>query len=110
MASDGDESETETLTKAKIVDYVYKRIEGTKKEAAEYVETVIETIKETVEAGEEVKISNFGKFVVRHKDEQVGRNPKTMVEYEIPERKVLRFKLSPVFKKELNGEREFDGF
>lgn len=105
-----DESETETLTKAQIVEYVYNRVEGTKKEAAEYVETVIETIKETVEAGEEVKISGFGKFVVRHKDAQVGRNPKTMVEYQIPERKVLRFKLSPVFKKELNGEREFDGF
>jgi len=109
MDSD-DDSETETLTKAKIVESVYDRADGTKKEAAEYVDTVIETIKETVETGESVKISGFGKFVVRHKDQQVGRNPKTMVEYEIPERKVLRFKLSPVFKKELNGEREFDGF
>lgn len=105
-----DDSETDTLTKAEIVDYVYKRVEGTKKEAGEYVETVLETVKETVEEGEEVKISGFGKFVVRHKDKQIGRNPKTMVEYEIPERKVLRFKLSPVFKKELNGEREFEGF
>ena len=109
MASN-DESETETLTKAKIVEYVHDRVEGTKKDTAERVETVLETIKETVESGEEVKISGFGKFVVRHKDEQVGRNPKTMVEYEIPERKVLRFKVSPVFKKELNGEREFEGF
>lgn len=108
--STNDGSETETLTKAKIVEYVYNRSEETKKDVSEYVDTVLETIKETAESGEEIKISGFGKFVVRHKDKQIGRNPKTMVEYEIPERKVLRFKLSPVFKKELNGEREFDGF
>lgn len=105
-----DDSTEETLTKAMIVKAVYERIEGTKTDASEYVETVIETIKETAEGGEEIKISGFGKFIVRHKDSQVGRNPKTMVEYEIPERKVLRFKISPVFKDELNGERDFDGF
>ena len=105
-----DDSTQETLTKAQIVETVYERIEGTKSDASEYVETVIETIKSTAEEGEEIKISGFGKFIVRHKDAQVGRNPKTMVEYEIPERKVLRFKISPVFKDELNGEREFDGF
>ena len=110
MATQDESEGEETLTKAKIVDAVYGRIEGTKKEAADYVENVIETIKDTTEEGDEVKISGFGKFVVRHKESQVGRNPKTMVEYEIPERKVLRFKLSPVFKDELNGDRDFNGF
>jgi integration host factor subunit alpha len=105
-----DDASQETLTKAKIVDAIYGRLECTKKEVSEYVDTVIATIKETAEVGDEIKISGFGKFIVRHKEAQPGRNPQTMEEYEIPERKVLRFKMSPVFKEELNGEREFDGF
>jgi len=109
-SSDDSSDETETLTKANIVEAVYDRVECTKQDCSEYVDTVLETMKETAGGGEEIKVSGFGKFIVRHKDAQVGRNPKTMVEYEIPERKVLRFKLSPVFKDELNGDREFDGF
>lgn len=94
-----------TLTKAGLVDAVYDEVDVTKKDAAEYVDTVIETIKETLETGEELKISGFGKFEVRHKGERVGRNPQSGVEIMIPERKVLRFKVSQVLKDELNGER-----
>ena len=111
MASDED-SETQTLTKARIVDHVYERLddECTKKEAEAYVETLLETMKQLFESGEELKVSGFGKFIVRRKDARTGRNPKTGEEVPIPERKVLRFKISPVFKKQLNGEREFEGF
>ncbi|MFW5968443.1 MAG: integration host factor subunit alpha [Persicimonas sp.] len=93
-----------TMTKAGLVDAVYDEVAVTKKEAGEYVDTVIETIKETLETGEELKISGFGKFEVRHKGERVGRNPRSGVEIMIPERKVLRFKVSQVLKDELNGE------
>lgn len=108
MAS--DESSNGTLTKAKIVDWVYDQTEGTKKDTSDYVDGVLEVIKQTVESGENLKVSGFGKFEVRHKDERIGRNPKTGREIKIPERKVLRFKVSQVFKDELNGERDFDGF
>lgn len=95
-----------TMTKASLVDSVYDTVGGvTKKEAADYVDTVIETMKETLETGEEIKVSGFGKFEVRHKGERVGRNPRTGVEIMIPERKVLRFKVSQVLKDEINGER-----
>lgn len=93
-----------TMTKAGLVDSVYDQVGVTKKEASDYVDTVIETIKETLEDGEELKVSGFGKFEVRHKGERVGRNPRTGVEIMIPERKVLRFKVSQVLKDELNGE------
>jgi integration host factor subunit alpha len=93
-----------TMTKAGLVDSVYEQVGVTKKEASDYVDTVIETIKETLEDGEELKVSGFGKFEVRHKGERVGRNPRTGVEIMIPERKVLRFKVSQVLKDELNGE------
>lgn len=94
-----------TLTKANIVDTVYSQTELTKKEASSYVNEVLELMKETLEDGEEIKVSGFGKFEVRKKDERVGRNPRTGDEILIPERKVLRFKVSQVLKDELNGER-----
>jgi len=94
-----------TMTKARIVDGVYERVGVTKKEAAGYVEAMFETMKETLENGEEIKVSGFGKFEVRQKGERVGRNPRTGVEIMIPERKVLRFKVSQVLKDELNGLR-----
>lgn len=94
-----------TMTKAKIVDGVYDQVGVTKKEAGEYVEAMFETMKQTLEDGEEIKVSGFGKFEVRQKGERVGRNPRTGVEIMIPERKVLRFKVSQVLKDELNGLR-----
>jgi len=110
MSEQQDDSGSETLTKARIAEHVYERLGGTKKDSKQHVEDVLELIKQTLEVGEELKVSGFGKFVVRHKDERMGRNPKTGTEITIPERKVVRFKISPVFKEELNGEREFSGF
>lgn len=94
-----------TMTKAGIINEVYERVGLTKKEASEYVEAVLETIKETLESGEDIKVSGFGKFEVRAKGERVGRNPRTGVEIMIPERSVLRFKVSQVLKDRLNGKR-----
>lgn len=94
-----------TLTKSNIVESVYSRTELTKKESSNCVNEVLELMKETLEGGEEIKVSGFGKFEVRKKDERIGRNPRTGDEILIPERKVLRFKVSQVLKDELNGER-----
>lgn len=91
-----------TMTKAGIVNQVYERVGVTKKEAAEYVDTVFQAMKDVLSDGEEVKISGFGKFEVRQKGERIGRNPRTGVEIMIPERKVPRFKVSQVLKDELN--------
>ena len=99
------ESSTMTMTKAGIVNSVYERVGVTKKEAAEFVEAVFETMKETLEDGDSIKVSGFGKFEIRQKGERVGRNPRTGVEIMIPRRKVLRFKVSQVLKDELNGRR-----
>lgn len=93
-----------TMTKAGLVDSVYERVGVSKKDAAEYVDVVLEIMKETLEGGDELKISGFGKFEVRHKGERIGRNPQSGVEIMIPRRKVLRFKVSQVLKDELNGE------
>ena len=58
---------TQTITKADLVENVYRKVGFSKKESLDLVETVFETIKSTLEKGESVKISGFGKFEVRYK-------------------------------------------
>lgn len=93
------------MTKADIIEAVYEKVGGfSKKEAAEIVETVFNTIKETLERGEKIKISGFGNFVVRDKNSRKGRNPQTGQEILLEARKVLTFKPSLVLKNMLNEE------
>ncbi|MBX7149367.1 integration host factor subunit alpha [bacterium] len=90
------------MTKAEIVESVYEKIGFSKKEAQDIVELVFDTIKETLEKGEKIKISGFGNFVVRQKRPRIGRNPQTGEEIEITQRKVLTFKPSQILKMALN--------
>jgi integration host factor subunit alpha len=95
-----------TMTKADIIEAVYEKVGGvSKKEAAEIVETVFNTIKVTLESGEKIKISGFGNFVVREKKARIGRNPQTGEEITISARRVLTFKPSQVLKNALNGSQ-----
>src|SRR5690554_1070819 len=105
MSIDLRSSKSMTITKADIVDTVYEKVGITKREASDYVDTIFEVMKETLEDGEEIKVSGFGKFEVREKGERVGRNPRTGIEIVIPERRVLRFKVSQVLKDSINGKR-----
>ena len=93
------------MTKSEIVAAVYGRVGGfSKKEAADIVDLVFETVKETLARGEKIKISGFGNFVLRDKKQRVGRNPQTGMPLTITERRVLTFKPSAVVKAMLNGE------
>lgn len=86
------------MTKADIVSEVYEKVGLSKKEATDIVETVLDSIKETLKAGETVKIAGFGNFVIREKGSRKGRNPKTGENIEITPRKVVTFKPSMIFK------------
>ena len=92
------------MTKADIVEKVYHNLEGqlSKKQSAELVEKVFETIKETLESHDRLKISGFGNFVVRHKKERIGRNPQNGEKIKISPRWVLTFKPSQVLKRAIN--------
>jgi len=92
------------MTKAEIVEQIYEKIGFSKKESADIVELVFETMKETLSKGEKIKISGFGNFVVRQKRSRVGRNPQTGESIEITARKVLTFRPSQVLKSALNQE------
>jgi integration host factor subunit alpha len=92
------------MTKAEIVEQIYEQVGFSKKESAELVEKVFQTIKETLAEGEKVKISGFGNFVVRPKNARKGRNPQTGQEILLEARRVLTFKPSLVLKNILNDE------
>ncbi|MBM4363319.1 MAG: integration host factor subunit alpha [Deltaproteobacteria bacterium] len=93
------------MTKADIVQAVYAKLGGfSKTEAADMVELVFETMKETLGRGEKIKVSGFGNFVLRDKRERQGRNPQTGEAIVITARRVLNFKASQLLKQELNEE------
>lgn len=93
-----------TMTKADIVEKVYQKIGFSKKEASELVEMVFDELKGVLQNGDKVKISGFGNFVVRGKNERIGRNPQTGEQIKISARRVLTFRPSQVLKAMLNGE------
>ncbi len=92
------------MTKADLIEAIHSKVGFSKKESADIVEMVFDTIKDTVERGEKIKISGFGNFEVRDKRSRVGRNPQTGEVIEISARRVLTFKPSQVLKGVLNGE------
>ncbi|MEK6706577.1 MAG: integration host factor subunit alpha [Bdellovibrionota bacterium] len=91
------------MTKADIVEALYQKIGFSKKEAADLVEMVFDTIKSTLSQGQKIKISGFGNFVLREKRSRVGRNPQTGQSIEISARRVLTFRPSQVLRAEVNS-------
>jgi integration host factor subunit alpha len=92
-----------TLTKAHIVENLFARNIFTKSECAEIVETLFEMVKKTLEEGEDVLISGFGKFSVKGKNQRRGRNPQTGDPIMLSPRKVVTFKCSGVLRHKINS-------
>ena len=83
-----------TLTKAQIVEKIQVENGLNKKQSVQAVEFLLETIKQTLGAGEDVLISGFGKFCVKDKEERWGRNPVTGENIMLKSRRVVTFKCS----------------
>jgi len=94
-----------TLTKANLIRALYNQLDLPKTKATQVVESFIEVIKETLENGENVLITGFGKFYVKEKRERKGRNPQTGKDLMLGERKVVTFKCSGVLRNRINRER-----
>ena len=92
-----------TVTRADLSEAVYQKVGLSRTESADLVETVLTELCDCLAAGETVKLSSFGSFVVRDKGERVGRNPKTGIEVPIEPRRVMVFKPSNVLKARING-------
>ena len=81
-----------TLTKANIVEEVAEQNGYPKNQSIEMIETLLEIIKSTLESGEDVLISRFGKFCVKEKHERRGRNPATGNDMMLEPRRVVTFR------------------
>ncbi len=92
------------LTKNTIVTKVHE-LGFTKKKSVDIIETLLEIIKKTLESGDDVLISGFGKFCVKEKGQRRGRNPATGKDLILKERKVVTFKCSGKLRNKINGNK-----
>ena len=80
------------LTKAEVAEHLFETVGLSKRDAKDMVELFFEEIRETLESGDQVKLSGFGNFDLRQKSERPGRNPKTGEDIPILARKVVTFR------------------
>ena len=92
-----------TLTKANIVDAIHNELGFPKNRSAELIEILLEQIKSTLEKGEDVLISGFGKFCVKDKKERRGRNPATGDDMMLSQRQVVTFRCSHLLREKISG-------
>ena len=94
-----------TVTRADLSEAVYREVGLSRNESADLVESVLQMISDSLVAGENVKISSFGSFLVRQKSGRMGRNPKTGEEVPIGPRRVLVVRPSQVLKATVAGKK-----
>ncbi len=80
------------LTKADMAEKLYEELGLNKREAKELVEMFFEEVRAALETGDQVKLSGFGNFDLRNKNERPGRNPKTGEQIPISARRVVTFR------------------
>ena len=92
-----------TLTKANIVEAVQSKLGLPKNQSTDIVESLLEIIKSTLEGGDDVLVSGFGKFCVNNKSERRGRNPATGEDLMLAPRRVVTFKCSGKLRERVNS-------
>ncbi len=90
------------LTKAKLVEEVSRSAEVTKKQAEEIVQTVFQTIVDSLRSGRKVELRGFGSFRIRNRGARIGRNPKTGNRVQVPPKRIPYFKPGKELKEKLN--------
>ncbi len=87
-----------TWTRNDIIEAISDNVGISLQDSSVIIEEIFEFILTELEKGDDVKISSFGTFSVRHKKERIGRNPKTGIEVPIKERNVVTFSSSNILK------------
>jgi len=90
------------MTKADIVERIMNNTGFSKPESVEMFELLFSIMKDTLEGGEDILITGFGKFAVKQKKDRRGRNPQTGEDLILESRRVLKFKPSPLLRKAIN--------
>ena len=94
-----------TITKAHLTASIRKRLGLHRNQSRVLTETLLEIIKRTLAARDDIIISRFGKFRVREKNARNGRNPATGERLMLDSRRIVTFSCSPVLKGKLNGKK-----
>jgi integration host factor subunit alpha len=94
------------VTKAKLIDHLYKSSNFSKDESSTTIDSLLEIIKSTLESGEDLLISGFGKFIVKEKSKRRGRNPATGNDLILDARRVVIFKCSKNLRDKLNVKKK----
>ncbi|MFW9917899.1 MAG: integration host factor subunit alpha [Candidatus Thorarchaeota archaeon] len=92
-----------TLTKAHLVDRIHDATSISRSKSAKLIDSIFEIMKQTLEGGEDILISGFGKFCVKEKNSRRGRNPQTGNDLILGARRVVIFKCSGVLGDKING-------
>ena len=93
-----------SITKAHLADSIHNQLGFPKNQSVKLFESIVEIIKNTLEKGEDVMITGFGKFYVKEKRGRRGRNPATGEDLMLGSRKVVGFKCSGKLRERMNGE------
>ena len=91
-----------SITKALLADSIHNQLGLHKNQSVKILEFILEIIKETLENGEDVMITGFGKFYVKEKKKRRGRNPATGEDLMLGSRRVVGFKCSGKLKERMN--------
>ena len=97
------------LTKADMAERLFEQLGFNKREAKQLVESFFEEIRAALERGEQVKLSGFGNFDLRDKNQRPGRNPKTGEEIPISARRVVTFRPGQKLKARVDNYRPEGG-
>ena len=91
------------MTKAELVDQVSRSARITKKHAEMIVNTVFDSIVQSLKDGDKIELRGFGSFRIRQRGSRVGRNPKTGDRVDVPPKRIPYFKPGKDLRDLLNG-------
>jgi len=95
------------MTKSVLIEKISERVGSlTRKQTEIVVDTVFESIKEALVRGEKIEIRGFGNFKPKNRKPRKARNPKTGEKVDVPQKRVLHFKVGKALREAMNtGER-----
>jgi integration host factor subunit beta len=97
------------MTKAELIEEVSNVVEMTRKDSETIVETIFDSIVNSLHKGEKIEIRGFGSFRTRQRQPRVGRNPKTGSRVEVPSKRIPFFKPSKELRDLVNHQAKADG-
>jgi integration host factor subunit alpha len=95
-----------TITKSHLIDHLYRNHNLSRNESSATIEALLEIIKHTLESGEDILISGFGKFIVKEKTSRRGRNPQTGNDLILDARRIVTFKCSNNLREKINVKKK----